>query len=327
MALGGLAGGLPTRGLALLSLFLIGLPSASEAAVVRFALSVGTVDVRLLETSSPASSAYFLNYVSTGRYDNTFVHQVPQVFNGQGLLVSAHVKVQGGGFVLNDDIYAATAIQRDSPVAPETGIPNNRGTLAFDHDELGMSNQWFFNVSDNPQLDEQDFSVFGKVLGNGMEVVDYVDNLLTVDASVAENAPGENFGELPVLDLQKVFDQVNVFSDDVVLIQSIAVLDVPDGDYNFDGKVDLADYTLWRDTLGSTTMAEADGNGNGIVDAADYQIWAATYGESSFSTIVSLSAVVPEPSAVVSALLALSSLVLLSSGCRFRRAPSTVERC
>ena len=44
-------------------------------------------------------------------------------------------------------------------------------------------------------------------------------------------------------------------------------LTIPVGDYNGDGKVDAADYTVWRDTLGSTTDLRADGNGNGSIDA------------------------------------------------------------
>ena len=51
------------------------------------------------------------------------------------------------------------------------------------------------------------------------------------------------------------------------------------GDYNRDLSVDAADYTLYRNTLGSTTDLRADGNENGIVDAADYQTWKSHFGE------------------------------------------------
>ena len=49
-----------------------------------------------------------------------------------------------------------------------------------------------------------------------------------------------------------------------------------DGDYNWDGMVNSADYAKWKlhygeaATLGSL---QADGNLNGIVDAVDYTIW------------------------------------------------------
>ncbi len=52
------------------------------------------------------------------------------------------------------------------------------------------------------------------------------------------------------------------------------------GDYNGDGFVNAADYTVYRDTLGSTTDLRADGNSNGEVDTADYAVWTANYGAS-----------------------------------------------
>jgi hypothetical protein len=54
---------------------------------------------------------------------------------------------------------------------------------------------------------------------------------------------------------------------------TLSVGGVP-GDYNHDGTVDAADYTIWRDTLGSTTDLRADGNGNGVIDQADFGVWA-----------------------------------------------------
>lgn len=52
------------------------------------------------------------------------------------------------------------------------------------------------------------------------------------------------------------------------------------GDYNGDGFVNSADYTIYRDTLGSTTDLRADGDNNGTIEAADYALWAANYGAS-----------------------------------------------
>jgi hypothetical protein len=55
------------------------------------------------------------------------------------------------------------------------------------------------------------------------------------------------------------------------------------GDYTGDGLVDAADYTRWRDTLGSTADLAADGDGSGEVDAADYGVWASAYGSAAAS--------------------------------------------
>jgi hypothetical protein len=55
------------------------------------------------------------------------------------------------------------------------------------------------------------------------------------------------------------------------------------GDYNRDGQVDAADYTVWRNTLGAGGLmpyAGADGSGNGMVGPEDYLVWKAHYGQS-----------------------------------------------
>jgi glucose/arabinose dehydrogenase len=52
------------------------------------------------------------------------------------------------------------------------------------------------------------------------------------------------------------------------------------GDFNQDRVVDAADYTVWRDTLGSNGYhLAADGNGDGRVDAADYDVWRSHFGQ------------------------------------------------
>ncbi|TWT66763.1 Glucan endo-1,3-beta-glucosidase A1 precursor [Posidoniimonas polymericola] len=50
------------------------------------------------------------------------------------------------------------------------------------------------------------------------------------------------------------------------------------GDYNNDGAVDAADYTIWRSTTGDQGIGlAADGSGNGAVGTSDYQAWRQNY--------------------------------------------------
>ena len=75
-----------------------------------------------------------------------------------------------------------------------------------------------------------------------------------------------------------------------------------DGDFNFDGVVDAADYTVWRDAEGATGPGlVADANGDQVVDGADYAVWKGNYG----ATLASDADAVPEPATVVVGLLAL----------------------
>jgi hypothetical protein len=75
---------------------------------------------------------------------------------------------------------------------------------------------------------------------------------------------------------------VNVPRDDgITRIADVLVTSV--ADYNRDGIVNTADYTVWRDSLDSTTNLAADGNGDGTIDAGDYNVWQAKFGESALS--------------------------------------------
>jgi hypothetical protein len=68
-----------------------------------------------------------------------------------------------------------------------------------------------------------------------------------------------------------------------------------EGDYNGDGSVDAADYTVWRDTLGSGSELAADGNGNQRVDAGDHAVWKANFGSTLGSGSAQSLQAVPEP--------------------------------
>jgi hypothetical protein len=55
------------------------------------------------------------------------------------------------------------------------------------------------------------------------------------------------------------------------------------GDFNRNGQVDAADYTIWRDNIGAAldnTYDAADANGDGVVDEGDYSIWRQNFGRS-----------------------------------------------
>ncbi len=69
---------------------------------------------------------------------------------------------------------------------------------------------------------------------------------------------------------------------------------VLDGDFNGDGAVNAADYTVWRDSLGQLIAAGtgADGDLDGVVDAGDNALWRAHYGADLSSTRI------PEPTAI-----------------------------
>lgn len=267
--------------------------------VVRFQTVLGDIDVRLYDEATPLTVANFLNYVLNGDYDDSFFHR-----SDPGFII------QGGGFTY-DDQTGDSPVPANDPVMNEPGISNLRGTLAMAKISGlpdSATNQWFFSVDNNSQnLDNQNggFTVFGRVIGDGMTVVDEINSLDIFNA-------GGVFRELPVLDA----DAVQPVSDaNLVNLTTISILSIQDGDYDFDGDVDVEDFQIINTTFGSTTEAAADGNGTGVVDLIDLDLLGTNFG-AGVATALALALAassIPEPST-----LGLASLMLFAQFARRR---------
>ncbi len=68
------------------------------------------------------------------------------------------------------------------------------------------------------------------------------------------------------------------------------------GDYNGDGAVNLADYTVWRNNLGGNWISNRDSGLFGAIGVQDYDVWKQNFGLTMVSGAVHTSAAVPEPS-------------------------------
>lgn len=87
---------------------------------------------------------------------------------------------------------------------------------------------------------------------------------------------------------------LTVYIDNIRVGTTLAAVD---GDYNGNGKVDAADYTIWRDNrglMGGATASDGDGTGDGNVLDDDYTYWKDRFGDPVGSGSLSASAV-PEP--------------------------------
>jgi hypothetical protein len=85
----------------------------------------------------------------------------------------------------------------------------------------------------------------------------------------------------------------------------------PDGDYNYDGVVDRADFSAWKSryqlgSYGLYAIDPADGNRDLMVNAADYTIWRNNFGASASGQATV--AAVPEPTSFVLALVVLLAM-------------------
>jgi autotransporter-associated beta strand protein len=81
------------------------------------------------------------------------------------------------------------------------------------------------------------------------------------------------------------------------------------GDYSGNGMVDAADYTIWRDRLGQSYQLpnEVAGTTPGQVTVDDYNAWKSRFGNTSGSGSFAGGANVPEPSTILSVVIALSA--------------------
>lgn len=130
---------------------------------------------------------------------------------------------------------------------------------------------------------------------------------------------GQVFTDLPVDsstfgDLSETIEATTVVRSDLALIT---------GDYNRDGIVNIADYTLWRDNLGATVSpagSGADGDMSGVIDAGDYTEWKNNFGSTMPAAVVGglIASPIPEPQTLVTS--ALTVAVCGAASRRRRRA-------
>ncbi|TWT88898.1 Peptidyl-prolyl cis-trans isomerase A precursor [Pseudobythopirellula maris] len=184
--------------------------SARANTTVRFETTMGDFEIGLFDTETPITVDNFLNYVEDGDWVDSIFHRSAEDF-----------VVQGGGFY--DDL---TSVPTDASIQNEFSAArsNLRGTVAMA--KLGSSpdsatSQWFVNLGDNSaNLDFQNggFTVFGVILGDGMDLFDSINELPRIDAT----SEGSAFGELPVLNALDGTDP-----DNLVVVTNVSVVTGP----------------------------------------------------------------------------------------------------
>jgi cyclophilin family peptidyl-prolyl cis-trans isomerase len=143
--------------------------------VIRFETNAGTFDAELLDADAPVTVANFKAYEASTALDNLIVHRSMESF-----------VVQAGGFTVSDGQISDVVEQ--PPIANEFLAANSnvRGTLSMalvpDAADSGTS-QWFINLGNNSFLDADLHTVFGRIIGSGMTVVDQIAAIPIRDVS------------------------------------------------------------------------------------------------------------------------------------------------
>ncbi len=213
----------------------------------------GAFQVELFNTATPQTVANFLHYINNNSYNNSIFHRSVPGF-----------VLQGGGYNSSSTTFTNTsqftAIATNGTVPSEAGIKNTTGTLAMalSTGPNSGTDQWYINLADNPMLDGTSnggpFTVFGKVIGNGMQIVNQM-------AALPTQNQGGAFASLPVdaAHGNKLAEITSVVVDGGITGQVYR-------DLNSNGTVDNGEVGIPNQTV------YIDANNNGVLDAGEVSV-------------------------------------------------------
>ena len=255
-----------------------------------FNTSEGEIQVALTDAATPLTVANFLSYVDSGEYDDTIFHRSVDLNDNSGGSPSDNATIiQGGGYsIMNNSIgHIAT----NAPVNDEytTELYGDvAGTLAMAKTSYADSatSEWYFNVSDNTELDTPttdpngvmtSYTVFGMVL-SGSSVISTIAALPTTTVSSLDNVPVSGLTET---DLQ---NGASVGADNLVYTYDITT--EPGTSYT----VSSDNPSLVKPTVTDGVLSFTYGSGFGT---ANVTVNATNLDGTSASTVVSVT--VPNP--------------------------------
>lgn len=180
--------------------------SAATLATFRLSLggSVGTIELELYDDQKPVTVSNFVKYVTSGRYENGFIHRWVTNF-----------VIQGGGWRV-DDSGQIGQIPTFGYITNEYSVgarySNTYGTIAMARqggNTNSATSQWFLNLKDNSFLDNVDggFTVFGRVL-SGTEVLDLFVPPPPANGIHFSDVSGVFNGALPVTSTEPTIDDL-----------------------------------------------------------------------------------------------------------------------
>jgi hypothetical protein len=193
---------------------------------------------------------------------------------------------------------------------PAVGMTQVAGGVTLDSGSLEID---LFSATSFDQLEIDGAADLG---GELVVVADPSVNLAVGDTLLFLHASGGIFNafesvSLPQLDAGKALRLL--YGETIVGLEVILA-----GDYNNDGQVDAADYTVWRDSLESGGPLLNETASPGTVDQADYDAWKTNFGAT--AAVGAASTAVPEPATW---LLATLTLTCLPSRSRLSASPRT----
>ena len=240
--------------------------------IVTVNTNLGSFQIELLPSAAPQSVQNFLSYVDSGAYKDTIFHRnnqpTPQIPSDIGI-------VQAGGFTSQSTTFTNVSqfqtIPTNAPIPLEYNLPNTIGTVAMartgETNTTTATDQFFINNIDNSTTlgasNSGGYAVFGKVLGNGMQIVDKIAALPITQADPTNQ--GSPFNQLP---LGQGNQLVQISSITVDSIDGTVFKDANSNGQHDSGEAGVSGRTVFLDIDGSgkpdntnpSTVTDANGN-------------------------------------------------------------------
>lgn len=225
----------------------------------------------------------------------------------------ASVVVDGGGSVVVDtEVSPVEHLQVGGSAGGTLGLQGS-ASIAVEEDYRQLQNGHLRIELSEAAAPGAILSVEGQAILDGTLEIQLAEAYLPApnDTFTLLSVDGEiqgQFDEIALPALAPTFGWELQWENNTLLLSVVSVSIA--GDFNRDGSVDAADYTVWRDSLGQTGAdLAADGSGptagvpDGVVDEFDYEIWKSNFGSHAAGSGASVG--VPEPTTSALILLAL----------------------
>ena len=208
-------------------------------------------------------------------------------FNGENIMGGKQLKSNSHTFTIPANL-STTATANHRLLFATAGFSSLAGGVTPDY---VIPSNFFSITGDTLNFANVDFKTFASIPTDGLMSLNYAGATATVAANTPTNF-ANNTGSV-----------------------NLPPPIVPTGDYNGDQVVNAADYTVWRNTFGQTVANfgdGADGHADGVIDQQDYEFWKMRFGDVVGSG--SAAVTVPEPGALLTAVLAIFWLILAARG-------------
>ena len=237
-----------------------------------------------------------INPLAPGYSGNSF-SRILSTYSGGGstlgrFILDMNLNAAEGGDAIR--LFLPDGTRLNSSVKPEIAV-NQTLTAVYDDGVVTLYLEGVEIATTTVEATGMDFGDFALRIGED------------IAGSVNENFLG-NIDDVLVLRRALTSDQVADLATNggATLIASLSA-PVLKGDYNDDGIVDIADYVVWRNNLGSSSSLPNDETVG--VDASDYTVWKLNFGLTSLSGSSLEAIAVPEPTSLAMIAVGLLTIV------------------